>query len=431
MPDVKLGVTDRTVAVFIPDPASTDGSGKTGLVAANLTVSYTRVETDNDVVVTDVTSSLNNLSALTDAHNDWGLKEVSNTLAPGLYRLDIADAVFASGAWYAVVYVMVTTSAAAASPILFTLVAFDPLDTVRLGLTALPNAAADAAGGLVISDAGGLDADAQRADVAAILVDTNEIGTAGAGLTNINLPNQTMDIIGSITGSLSGSVGSVTGAVGSVTGAVGSVTGNVGGNVTGSVGSVVGAVGSVTGNVGGNVTGSVGSIATGGIAAVSFAAGAIDASAIAADAIGSSELAASAVTEIQSGLSTLTAADIRTAVGLASANLDTQLDALPTNTDLATALGTADDAVLAAIAALTIPTATQNADALLARDLGSGSGAGTLDERTVRSALRFNRNKFTIAGGTLTVYKEDDSTVAFTAAITQTAGDPVSASDPT
>lgn len=37
------------------------------------------------------------------------------------------------------------------------------------------------------------------------------IGTAGAGLTNINLPNQTMDITGNITGNLSGSVGSVTG----------------------------------------------------------------------------------------------------------------------------------------------------------------------------------------------------------------------------
>ena len=81
------------------------------------------------------------------------------------------------------------------------------------------------------------------------------IGVAGAGLTNINLPNQTMDI----TGNLSGSVGSVTGAVGSVTGAVGSVTGNVGGNVVGSTASVTGAVGSVTGNVGGNVAGSVGS----------------------------------------------------------------------------------------------------------------------------------------------------------------------------
>jgi hypothetical protein len=110
-------------------------------------------------------------------------------------------------------------------------------------------------------------------------------------------------------------------------------------SVTGAVGSVTGAVGSVTGAVG-SVTGSVGSVATGGIAAASFAAGAIDAAAIAtdaigaaeiaADAIGASEIAASAIgaselatdaigaaelasdatTEIQSGLSTLTAANV-------------------------------------------------------------------------------------------------------------------------
>ncbi len=51
-------------------------------------------------------------------------------------------------------------------------------------------------------------------EIASILIDTDEIGTAGAGLTNINLPNQTMDIVGNITGNLSGSVGSVTGNVG-------------------------------------------------------------------------------------------------------------------------------------------------------------------------------------------------------------------------
>jgi len=55
-------------------------------------------------------------------------------------------------------------------------------------------------------------------EIAQILTDTAEIGAAGAGLTNINLPNQTMDITGNITGNLSGSVGSVSGAVGSVTG---------------------------------------------------------------------------------------------------------------------------------------------------------------------------------------------------------------------
>lgn len=46
-----------------------------------------------------------------------------------------------------------------------------------------------------------------------ILADTAEIGVAGAGLTAIDLPNQTMDIVGDITGNLSGSVGSVTTAV--------------------------------------------------------------------------------------------------------------------------------------------------------------------------------------------------------------------------
>jgi hypothetical protein len=104
------------------------------------------------------------------------------------------------------------------------------------------------------------------ATVSANLVDiesqTDDIGVAGAGLTNINLPNQTMDIIGSITGNLSGSVGSVTGAVGSVTGAVGSV-------------------------------------AAGGIAAASFAANAIDSGALATTAV--AEIADGVWDEVTSG----------------------------------------------------------------------------------------------------------------------------------
>lgn len=116
---IKAGQTDYTALVYIPDPASTDGSGKTGLAHTDMTVSYVRVETDNDVTVSDVTSSLSAITNLTDAHSDWGWKEVSSTLAPGLYRLDLADAVLAAGAWTAVVYAMITTSAAAASPMEF------------------------------------------------------------------------------------------------------------------------------------------------------------------------------------------------------------------------------------------------------------------------------------------------------------------------
>jgi hypothetical protein len=66
-----------------------------------------------------------------------------------------------------------------------------------------------------------------------------------------------------------------------------------------------------------------------------------------------------------SGGGGLDAAGVRAAVGLASANLDTQLGDMPTNAELATALGTADDATLAAIASLNNLSAAQvNAEVL-------------------------------------------------------------------
>ena len=133
------------------------------------------------------------------------------------------------------------------------------------------------------------------------------------------------------------------------------------------VASVSGAVGSVTGAVG-SVTGAVGSIGAGGIATTSFAAGAINAAAIAADAIGASELAADAATEI--------------------------------------------------------------ADAVLDRDMATGTDSGAPTVRTVRQALRVLRNKAGIVAGTLTVTKEDDTTTSWTAAVTTAAGNPISEIDP-
>jgi hypothetical protein len=71
------------------------------------------------------------------------------------------------------------------------------------------------------------------------------------------------------------------------------------------------------------------------------------------------------------------------------------------------------------------------ADGVLKRKLDStGDGTDTLDERTVRSALRGARNKRSIAGATLTVTKEDDATTAWTAAIGTAAVDPVTSIDP-
>jgi hypothetical protein len=132
---VLIGQTDYTVLVKIRDDA---GAPATGLTEASIDIAYARVETDNDVTTTDVTPAA--LSALTDAHTDWGFEEVSATDHPGLYRLDIADAVFASGAWSAVV--TITGTGLDPADLEFVLVGIDPKATT-LPATA-NNAIADA-----------------------------------------------------------------------------------------------------------------------------------------------------------------------------------------------------------------------------------------------------------------------------------------------
>lgn len=207
---IKKGTLNQSIDLYIID--STDGTPETGVLwnTSGIDLKYRR-ELSAVVSVTEAT-----LAALTTAHADGGFLEIGN----GVYRFDLPDLAVATGAASVVVYGTVTNMIVL--PVTIQLVDYDPMDTVRLGLTAMPNAAADAAGGLPISDVGGLDLDAMNTNINDIETDTAEIGAAGVGLTAINLPNQTMDI----TGDLSGSVGSVTGAVGSVTGAVGSVTGH-------------------------------------------------------------------------------------------------------------------------------------------------------------------------------------------------------------
>ncbi len=71
------------------------------------------------------------------------------------------------------------------------------------------------------------------------------------------------------------------------------------------------------------------------------------------------------------------------------------------------------------------------ADALLDRDMSAGADTGSPTVRTVRQALRFLRNKWSVSTGTLTVTKEDDTTASWTSTLTTTHGaDPVTGSDP-
>ncbi len=140
---VKKGATDRSVTLRIVD--STDGTPETGVVfnTSGIDLWYRR-EGGAKVSITEAT-----LSTLTDAHADGGFLHIGD----GNYRLDLPDAAFATGANHVDVGGTVTGMVVIGGRV--RLVNYDPEDSVRLGLTALPNAAAGASGGLPTGDSTG------------------------------------------------------------------------------------------------------------------------------------------------------------------------------------------------------------------------------------------------------------------------------------
>lgn len=91
-----------------------------------------------------------------------------------------------------------------------------------------------------------------------------------------------------------------------------------------------------------------------------------------------------------------------------------------------TASSFAADAISAS--ALSATAAQKMADEILNRNL---AGGGSGNSRNIRNALRGLRNRVKNQGGTLSIYEEDDTTIAWTAATTTAAGDPMTELDPT
>lgn len=79
----------------------------------------------------------------------------------------------------------------------------------------------------------------------------------------------------------------------------------------------------------------------------------------------------------------------------------------------------------------TMPTAAENADALLNRDMSLGTDSGSSTVRTPRQALRFLRNKWSIVAATLTVTKENDVDASWTGTVSTTpTSNPITSVDP-
>jgi hypothetical protein len=97
------------------------------------------------------------------------------------------------------------------------------------------------------------------------------------------------------------------------------------------------------------------------------------------------------------------------------------------DTEIAAIKAKTDNLPAAPAATGDIPTAVENADALLGRNVSGGSSTG----RTVKQALHVLRNKSAVAAGTLTVYDTDDATSSWTATVSSdAAADPITGIDP-
>jgi hypothetical protein len=378
---VKRGATSNIMRVFLQDSTSTTGAGKTGLLFSTTGLIIATI-TDNEATATAYTvtgSTIENITTLgtfaAPTATKCRFKEVDATNFPGVYEIHIADARYAvSNSTQLLVSVQCTGVAPVMSEV--QLVAVDLLDTVRLGLTSIPNVVQGTTGSLPTGDASGR---------VTVITNSDKTGYSLSGSQTFN----------------------------------------------------------VTGNITGNVTGSVGSVASGGITSSSFATDSITATAIAADAITSAELSASAVQEIADGvlsrklnmagnISDVSVTSVSSAT-FTGANTYIAGDAVQFITTAPTsfALATKYYVIATSLTATTFQlSATSGGSAITTVSTGAFTVL-PIDDRTVRSALRYVRNKVSISGSTMTVSIEDDATSAWTAALTTSPGvDPVTTLDP-
>lgn len=155
---VTKGATNVTIDVgpLLRDNSDANpGDPLTGLVynSASLVCYYREGGTG---AVTQLTLAT---QTVTGAHTDGGFVELSSTNMPGMYRLDLSDTIV-SGTTNFATLTIAGFADLASHTVHIILTDVDLYDATRGGMTALPNANADAAGGLPVSDAGGLDLDA-------------------------------------------------------------------------------------------------------------------------------------------------------------------------------------------------------------------------------------------------------------------------------
>ena len=188
--NVKGGDTNVTTYFALRQSSGASaGQAATALTITDFDLQYVRSGAAPSAKV-DATA----LAATDSAHGDNQAIEIDATDQPGLYRVDWPDAAFAAGVREVILTVKVATAftehlrVQIDPPVNVVAISDDQTAADNLesacdnysaerGLsgTALPAAAADAAGGLPISDAGGLDLDAMNTNINDIETDTADM----------------------------------------------------------------------------------------------------------------------------------------------------------------------------------------------------------------------------------------------------------------
>lgn len=171
--EIKKGAVDQTLILFISDSSSTTGAGLTGLVynSASLTCYYVR-PLSVATALTLVTQTV------TGAHSDGGFIEIDSTNMPGVYRLDLSDAIITSGVDSVVVMLKGATNMASL-PLEIQLVDNIEKDTYD-----------------IVNHASYGNAQLTRSTIPANTLDISATGEAGIDWGNIGSPTTVVDLSG-------------------------------------------------------------------------------------------------------------------------------------------------------------------------------------------------------------------------------------------
>jgi hypothetical protein len=131
---IKSGSTLQTIDLFIMDTRSATGAGLTGLTSGSsgLTCYYRKGATGTAQQLPLASQTVGG------SHADGGFVAIDGTNMPGLYRLDLSNTMVASEGMLTIMLKGATNMAPVVAEL--EIVDVDILDSVRFGLSALPNA---------------------------------------------------------------------------------------------------------------------------------------------------------------------------------------------------------------------------------------------------------------------------------------------------